>query len=152
VAIPGVFPPMSEPEGLLVDGGLVDNLPVARLRAHHPTATVIASDVGRRVEFPSDGFPPDGVVSGWQAWRLRRRFRAERRIPGVVRLLARLTALGGAGVAVERGDVHIEHELPTVSMFDFAKGGVAIEAGYRRASEVLGALDASVLPLVDVLR
>jgi NTE family protein len=152
VAIPGVFPPLSEPEGLLVDGGLVDTLPVARLRAHHPTATVIASDVGRRVEFPPDGFPPDGVVSGWHAWRLRRRFRAERRIPGVVRLLARLTALGGAGIAVERGDVHIDHELPTVSMFDFAKGGVAIEAGHRRAVEVLASVDASVLPLGDVFQ
>ena len=73
VAIPGVFPPMSEPEGLLVDGGLVDNLPVARLRAQHPEAFMITSDAGRRVEFPPDGFPADGEISGWSAWRLRRR-------------------------------------------------------------------------------
>ncbi len=142
VAIPGVFPPMSEPAGLLVDGGLVDNLPVARLRAHHQGVTVIASDVGRRVEFTPEGFPADGAVSGWAAWRLRRRSRlgrggATRRIPGMVGLLGRLTALGGSGVATERGDVHIDHPLPGVGMFDFAKGHTTIATGYQVASDTL---------------
>jgi len=148
-----VFPPLAEPEGLLVDGGLVDNLPVARFRAHFGESTVIASDVGRRVEFPSDGFPADGEVSGWTAWRLRRRRGwplrrgGARRIPGVVGLLGRVTALGGAGVPTERGDLHIDHELPGVGMFDFAKGVATIDAGYGRARAVLGAVDASALPL-----
>lgn len=152
VAIPGVFPPMCEPEGLLVDGGLLDNLPVTRLRAHHPTATVIASDVGRRVEFRPDGFPPDGEISGWAAIRLRRRRRAQERIPGVVGLLGRLTALGGAGIPAERGDVHIDHELAGVGMFDFAAGVSTMEAGHRRAREVLAGVDASLLPLAELYR
>ncbi len=145
VAIPGVFPPMCEAEGLLVDGGLVDNLPVARLRARYPGAIIVASDAGRRIEFTPDGFPPDGEISGWGAWRLRRRFRRERPIPGVVGLLGRLTALGGAGAPVARGDVHIAHELAGVSMFDFARGTTTMAAGYRRASEVLAAPDGLIL-------
>lgn len=138
VAIPGVFPPLAEPEGLLVDGGLVDNLPVGRLRAWQPGAFVIASDVGRRAEFPTEGFPTDGEVSGWSALRLRRRTRrGGGRVPGLVALLGRLSALGGAGVAASPGDLHIDHELAGIGMFDFAKGGAIIDAGYRRAAEVL---------------
>ena len=147
VAIPGVFPPMAEPEGLLVDGGLVENLPVGRVQRAHPGALVVASDVGRRVDFVPAGFPGDGEVSGWAALRLRSRLRRrERRIPGVVGLLGRLTALGGAGTPLERGDMHIDHQLPGIAMFDFAKGSEAIEAGYRRAKEALADLDAARLP------
>jgi NTE family protein len=140
VAIPGVFPPLAEPEGLLVDGGLTDNLPVARMRAQHAGATVIASDAGRRIEFTSHGFPDDGEISGWSAWRLRRRRQAGGgRVPGLVGLLGRLTALGGAGTAMERGDVHIDHELPGVGMFDFAKGTAIMRAGHARSAAVLDA-------------
>lgn len=69
-------------------GYLVGPSGEARLRAHHRGVTVIASDVGRRVEFTPDGFPPDGEISGWEAWRLRRRSRlagggAVRLIPGM---------------------------------------------------------------------
>lgn len=140
VAIPGVFPPIAEPEGLLVDGGLVDNLPVARLRAHHPGVQVIGSDVGRRIEFLPDGFPPDGDITGWSAWRLRRRSKrsgAARPIPGVISLLGRLTALGGAGTPIQRGDVHIDHPLPGIGMFDFPRGRTVIDAGYRTARDTL---------------
>ena len=128
---------MAEPEGLLVDGGLVDNLPVGRVRRAYPSALVVASDVGRRVEFVPDGFPGDGEASGWSALRLRTRRRGNRRVPGVVGLLGRLTALGGAGTPAERGDVHIEHQLPGIAMFDFGKGAQAIEAGYRQTQQVL---------------
>ena len=38
-AIPGVFPPAVEPEGVLVDGGVVDNVPIALARRLHPGAT-----------------------------------------------------------------------------------------------------------------
>ena len=36
VAVPGVFPPLVEGEAVLVDGGVIDNLPVERARPHVP--------------------------------------------------------------------------------------------------------------------
>lgn len=136
VAIPGVFPPMAEPEGLLVDGGLLDNLPVARARRESGARTIIASDVGRRIELMPDRFPGDGVVSGWSLKGLR-----ARRRPSLVGLLTGLTALGGAGVPSEAGDIHIDHELPGIGLFDFANGAEIIEQGYRNAVTGLDAID-----------
>jgi predicted acylesterase/phospholipase RssA/CRP-like cAMP-binding protein len=48
LAIPGVFPPVSTADGrLLVDGGVMDNLPVARM-AQRPEGPVVAVDVSAR--------------------------------------------------------------------------------------------------------
>ena len=45
VAIPGVLPPVPEDGDLLVDGGVLNNLPVDEMRELNPTGTVIAVDV-----------------------------------------------------------------------------------------------------------
>jgi predicted acylesterase/phospholipase RssA len=52
LAIPGVFPPVATPDGrLLVDGGVLDNLPVATM-ARTGEGPVIAVDVtGRKGQF-----------------------------------------------------------------------------------------------------
>ena len=76
-AIPGVFPPVAEPFGLLVDGGLVNNLPVELARTRHPGASVIASDVGRKIGLMPDGYPVEAEVGGWAAVRSRLRVQAQ---------------------------------------------------------------------------
>ncbi len=134
-AIPGVFPPVPEPEGLLVDGGLVANLPVDLVRGLHPGATVITSDVGRKLELRSDAFPAEAEVSGWHA--VRARVGQRQKVPGVVRILAQLTALGGGGSREERGDLHIDFDLARFGMFDFKKADAIIEAGYRQSLAAL---------------
>lgn len=45
IAIPGVLPPVPYDGDLLVDGGLLDNVPVEEMRRRNPTGTVIAIDV-----------------------------------------------------------------------------------------------------------
>lgn len=141
-AIPGVFPPVPEPEGLLVDGGLVANLPIDLVRRLHPGATIIASDVGRRLELLPDAFPHGAEVGGWEAVWSRMR---HRRVPGMVRILAQLTALGGAGPNQGRGDLHLDFDLARFGMFDFKKAAAIVEAGYEQS---LAALEArmAVLP------
>jgi predicted acylesterase/phospholipase RssA/CRP-like cAMP-binding protein len=65
VAIPGVLPPVPDGEDLLVDGGVLNNLPIDVMREQNPTGPLIAVDV----------VPPHGPaaksdyglsVSGWQ--------------------------------------------------------------------------------------
>jgi len=65
VSIPGVLPPVPDNGDLLVDGGVLNNLPVDIMREMNPSGTVIAFDVA----------PPRGPVakedygmsmSGWQ--------------------------------------------------------------------------------------
>jgi NTE family protein len=135
VGVPGVFPPLVEGEAVLVDGGVIDNLPVQRARRLYPRATIIASDVGRRHEQLRHDLPDDGIVPGWRsAWsQVMRR----RRTPGLVTLLYRLTALGSGGDPNARGDIHIEHRLDGIGMFDFPKARPAIRAGYEQTVAVL---------------
>ena len=45
VAVPGLFPPVALDDRLLVDGGLVANLPVGIAANRHPGARLIAVDV-----------------------------------------------------------------------------------------------------------
>lgn len=130
-AIPGVFPPVADPAGLLVDGGVVANLPVDIVRRLHPGATVIASDVGKKMELLPEDFPEAAEISGWRA--VRSRVRSDNKLPGMVRILAQLTALGGAGSAQSRGDLHIEFDLDNYGMFDFKKGSEIVEAGYQQS-------------------
>jgi hypothetical protein len=61
-------------------------------------------------------------------------------VPGIVALLGRLSALGGAGIPVERGDLHVEHRLDGYGMFDFRKGEGIMAAGYENARRELAQL------------
>ena len=131
-----MFPPLAEPEGLLVDGGIVDNLPVGTARELYPGATVTASDVGVRHELSAAHFPTDGVVSGWSA--LAARLMPGRHAPpSITTLLHRLTALGGVGMRDHEADRHITHELDRYGRFDFARGAEIVEAGYQRSLAAL---------------
>ncbi|MDH3682012.1 MAG: patatin-like phospholipase domain-containing protein [Acidimicrobiia bacterium] len=137
VAVPGVFPPLVEGDAVLVDGGVVDNLPVSLARELYPGATIISSDVGRRAETMTVDLPPDGVVSGWRS--LWHRIGRRRQTPTMVKLLYRLTALGGGADTLVEGDIHISHELAGIGVFDFGRGRPAIDAGYQRTLSVLSA-------------
>lgn len=147
VAVPGVFPPLVEGDAVLVDGGVVDNLPIDRARRLYPGAMIIGSDVGRRNEVLTFDLPTDGVVPGWRSmWhRITRRHRT----PSLVRLLYRLTALGGGSNGQTTGDLHIEHDLDGIGMFDFARARPAIDAGYVRTHEVLAAAATDGPPAVQ---
>lgn len=134
-SVPGVFPPVLVDDAVLVDGGIIDNLPVRRAREMFPGATVISSDVGRRNEPLHVDMPAGGVVGGWQsAWA---RLARQKDTPTMVKLLFRLTALGGGATETTEGDIHIEHVLDHIGLFDFAGGRPAITQGYQTTMKVL---------------
>ena len=65
-SIPGVFPPVRSINGdLLVDGGLLDNLPVGVIRGIHHGITVIAIDVGRSRDMVAGSFRTTASCPGW---------------------------------------------------------------------------------------
>lgn len=88
VAVPGLFPPVALGDRLLVDGGLVANLPVDVAAQRHPGARLIAVDVGDPGGFTAEGVDGSGITNGW---KLRRQGNAGVTLP---RMLMRLTELG----------------------------------------------------------
>jgi predicted acylesterase/phospholipase RssA/CRP-like cAMP-binding protein len=133
-SLPGFLPPVFRDGDLLVDGGVVNDLPVDVMRerlAGHLIAVDLQPDVDLTV---AQQFPPD--LTGWQAVRERLS------VPSAASVLMRAKEVGGRRAQRERldrdpPDLLLRPPTDGVSPLDF-KGGVAlIETGYRYATEVL---------------
>lgn len=131
-SIPGVFPPMRTAGGdVLVDGGVLDNLPVGVMRSIHDGIRVVAVDVGARRDVTAGALPDSGVVSGWR-WLVER---LNPRTPssdmaGLVRVLMRLTELG-AGRVPDHGDLYVRPDVEGVAMLDFKAFDRLVQLGYE---------------------
>jgi predicted acylesterase/phospholipase RssA/CRP-like cAMP-binding protein len=136
-SVPGLFPPMHNEAGdVLVDGGILDNMPVAPLRAAHSGITVIAIDVGARREFMLVDVPDNGVVSGWRFLANNLRRRSIENLTSLPRILMRLTELGSLGDD-DHGECYIQPGMDGVSLLDFNKFDELVEIGERDATPVL---------------
>jgi predicted acylesterase/phospholipase RssA/CRP-like cAMP-binding protein len=133
-SLPGFLPPVCRDGDLLVDGGVVNDLPVDVMRdrlAGHLVAVDLQPDVDLTV---NRAFPPD--LTGWQAVRERLS------VPSAPSVLMRAKEVGGRRAQRERldrdpPDLLLRPPTDGVSPLDF-KGGVAlIETGYRYAAEML---------------
>lgn len=139
MSIPGVFPPVADEGDVLVDGGLVDNLPVGEMRRGHEGITVVAVDVGVRRGLTAGDLPDSTVVRGWRIAldRIDPRRRSPN-IAGLLTILARLTELGGgANDEADRGDVLIRPEVAQFPMLDFSKFDELVRVGRRDGLAVL---------------
>jgi len=70
VSIPGVLPPVPAGDDLLVDGGVLDNLPIDVAREIDPHGTIVAIDVAPP-RGPSAKLDYGTAVSGWRLARDR---------------------------------------------------------------------------------
>jgi predicted acylesterase/phospholipase RssA/CRP-like cAMP-binding protein len=136
-SVPGLFPPMLNDAGeTLVDGGMLDNLPIAPFRALHAGITVIGIDVGAQHDFSSGSADAEGVVSGWKMLATSVRQRTLGNFTSLPRLLMRLTELGSLG-STDRGDCPIRLVMNGVSLLDFNKFDELIATGERESAQVL---------------
>ena len=131
-SVPGLFPPLAVEGHLLVDGGLVANLPIEIARVRHPNAQLIAVDVGDPTDIDLGGLDGSGIVNGWQ--RLRHRGTGG---ASLGRLMMRLTELG-RNDSNELADVLISPDVRGFGLVDTKSGIQIVQRGYeagRRAIE-----------------
>ncbi len=119
MSIPGVAPPVRRFGGLLVDGGVLNNLPVDHM-AETGEGPVVAVDVIRRLEAPREG--------------------EEQPLPSITETLARATVLG----SVERAERNralarllITPEVQDVALREWSALERAVDAGRRAAEDAL---------------
>ncbi len=140
VAIPGVLPPVPRGDDLLVDGGVLNNLPVD-LTADDPSiGTTIAVDVT----------PPMGPrareaqpvhLSGWSV--VRGRFRPRTHRPaGLVPVLMRSLMVGAARdrdrhVRAGAADLVVPLDLRGVGLLAFGTVTPVIDRGYEQALPII---------------
>ena len=136
-AIPGVLPPMIEAGEVLVDGGVINNLPVDVMRGLG-RGPVIAVDVaGDRA---LTRVPPElEDCSPWQWLAHGRRY-----VPSIAAVLIRAGTINSE--AQDRrmhrdADLLLQPPLASIGMLDWQAFDRAVEIGYRHALEALASRD-----------
>jgi len=136
VSLPGVLPPVWHNGHLLVDGGILDNLPVDAMQRRLERGRIIAVDLQpERSSVLAAPFDP--VVSGWRALAARLRPGAKAAngpsLPGVLLRAkdvgserTRREVLASGGI-----DLHLRPPVDTPGAFDFARSVDLIEVAYR---------------------
>jgi len=133
VAIPGLLPPVIEDDQVLVDGAVINNLPVEAM-TEWSRGPVIGVDVGRRENFR-------GVKRGPVARFL---LGADSAAPGIVTMLMRAGTIGSEA-ETEASRLHvdmlIEPPLEGVGIRDWSDFDRAVEDGYRHTVAKLATID-----------
>lgn len=140
-AIPGVMPPVPYRDDLLIDGGVLNNLPIDVARDLTPAGRVIAVDVasprgpGARSDYGLS-------VSGWAA--LRSGMGGRRAYPAISAVLMRSMIISSTRerddqVSSGLADCYLDLDMRGVSMLDFDDPVGASRRGYEAAMPALEA-------------
>jgi len=136
-SVPGIKPPLCEDGQLLVDGGVLNNLPVDVMR-DRGYGTVIASDVSAAVDLVTDA-PDFSAVSGWSLlWSKINPFAHGSSLPHLFEIFMRtslLSSINHSGSVARSADLYVRSPSQGVSILDFEAGSALVDVGYRCALE-----------------
>lgn len=140
-AIPGLVPPVPSDGGLLVDGGLLNNLPADVMR-QRCSGAVIAVNVTPTVDLATD-VPLVADMSGWPTlWQMLVAGAQKTAFPTIAAILSRTVFVASVRDAQEQRqhcDLYLQPALDGIGMGDFTAIDRIVEAGYRHAAARLAA-------------
>jgi NTE family protein len=129
VAIPGVLPPVFHDQQILVDGGVLNNLPVDVMR-EFGRGRIIGVDVGNELSLVACEDVDETSVFG------RLELLRKRRAPNILQLLLRAGSVSSTMVTAanrEQSSILLTPPLDGIDMLDWKSFDRALEAGYRHA-------------------
>ncbi len=132
-ALPGIMPPVTSHGHMLVDGGVMNNVPVDLMRKRR-IGPLIASDVTGEVDFSVR----DSRYGERPIWRLL--WQRMRGTPSIFDILMRSGTMGSEAqrrLAREEADFLYEPQLPGMTPLDWKMFERAIEEGYAHAAHVI---------------
>ena len=140
--MPGLLPPIPYDGAVLVDGGLLDNLPVEEMR-RRLRGSVTAADVSVAVDLAvSPSLPPEPAWSGMR--HLLRLASRRPRLPNIVEVLMRSAEIASVRDSRTSGspaDLYLHVPLEGYTMSDFDAIDEIVEAGYQYTMRRLEAWD-----------
>jgi predicted acylesterase/phospholipase RssA len=140
VSIPGVFPPAVVDGQLTIDGGILDNLPVDRMRGR-PVGRIVAVDLSGRQTYQVD-YP--AVPSPWALLAGRYLpFTRRYRVPGFLTVMLKAAEIGTMRAAREAGlraDLLIRPDVNRFSLTDVKPFEAIVAAGHESGRAALAAL------------
>jgi predicted acylesterase/phospholipase RssA len=135
-SLPAFAPPIIEGTHLLVDGGLLDNVPVDAMR-DKGCGVVIASQVTMNEDA---SFSAERVPTAWEAFSGRLRRRPPLRFPTLLEVAFRSTMLQStfrARQAVADADFCLYPPIDRFGLMDFPLLPEIVQAGYEHGRDVL---------------
>lgn len=136
VAIPGLLPPVFDGGQVLVDGGVINNLPldVMRSRIRGP---VIGADIAgeHALDAQVDETYSPGAFTMW-----RQRWLGQAQRPGIARILLRAGMVNSAATAAANlaaSDLVLKPPVNEIDLLDWSQFERAVEIGYRYTKERL---------------
>ncbi len=138
IAIPGVLPPVCSGGQVLVDGGVIDNLPVAAMRRLN-AGPVIGIDIAGQHALAADLDETD-LPSIWQL--LAQRWRGTPRRPGILRILLRAGMVNSASTAETNAalsDLMLKPPVDSIDLLAWDRFDDAIAMGYVHVRDRLAA-------------
>lgn len=142
VSIPGIMPPVACDGALLVDGAVLNNLPVDVMREMNPFGTLIAVDVTP----PTGPAAPSEYTMGLSGWRVLADkllpWRKSVAVPGIASTILQATV---AGSALKRQqvleqklvDLYLNINVESVGALQFDAREQAAQLGYEGSIEPL---------------
>jgi NTE family protein len=133
VALPGILPPVTHHGHLLVDGGVMNNLPVD-VMAENPHGPIIASDVTGEIDLHASD-DRYGERPFW--WLIGQRMRGT---PSIVSILMRSGTVGSEAqrrVVRQQANYLFEPPLEDVGLRDWHAFDRAVAEGYAHAMTVM---------------
>ena len=146
VALPGILPPVTYHGHLLVDGGVMNNLPVDVMREQAGGAgPIIACDITGEIDLQAQD-SRYGERPWW--WLVGQRMRGN---PSIVSILMRSGTVGSEAqrrIVREQCDYLIEPPMPDIQLRDWKKFDQAIQEGYDTAR---ACIDKNGIPLTHIV-
>ena len=145
IALPGVMPPATDGQNVLVDGAVMKNFPADIMRAAH-AGPIVGVDVTTARSITADDVARPSSVWRWiwsGQWRMG---------PPIVSLLMRAATVSTGrdlAAAREATDVLIQPDVSKIEIRDWAAYDEAVEAGYVAT---LTALDKVSRPIPELRR
>jgi predicted acylesterase/phospholipase RssA len=135
-SLPGIMPPVPVGDDLLVDGGVVNNVPVDVMLERLPGRALAVNLRADAEPLPAATF--GASLSGWRVLASRLGRRDAIRLPGPATMMLRAKELGGRGPHDERlalADLLIEPPVDGVDSLDFRAGLSLVDRAYAHACE-----------------
>jgi NTE family protein len=138
ISIPGVFTPVSHEGDILVDGGVMNNLPIDIMQEQHGIGTVIAVNVTPKIEKNRHwDFPPS--ISGWKVLeRQINPFAKPMPVPRIGGTMLRTLEVNSVNLLQQtRGlaDLIIEPDTYEYKSTDWEAYPYMVEIGYQEATK-----------------
>ncbi len=140
---PGLFPPQIYGGDLLVDGALLNNVPVDVMRKFNEGGTVIAVDVNAREDLLNNT-DNSGGISGLKILINKLNPMAPKiKIPNMIETLSRASIIGGLAQRKKMmdgyADLYLQPPVSNYSLRDYKHAEQIAEIGYHYALEEFGA-------------